>query len=98
MKPYLIFCRFANAIALFIALSLSASSVSEASMEIVTTAWRMNLKGKESHCLHQKFIILAKEGISLTMWNITPISRNFTFVIMGVIFTYTVMIDSLIVR
>ncbi|GFQ79189.1 hypothetical protein TNCT_318771 [Trichonephila clavata] len=77
-------------------MTASAASVTDASMKVASIAWKISVNTNESSAFLQKFISLSEKGISLTVWNIVPISRYFIFGLLGAIFTYNILFDSLI--
>ncbi|GIY50019.1 uncharacterized protein CDAR_79571 [Caerostris darwini] len=89
------FIHFANDLTLFIAMTCSASSVAEASMRVRSISWKLPVSKGEPFFFQQKFLSFVEEGISLTVWKIVPISRNFIFGILGAILTYTMLFDTL---
>ncbi|GFS51828.1 uncharacterized protein TNCV_2959291 [Trichonephila clavipes] len=77
-------------------MTASAASVTDVSMKVASLAWKISVNTKESSASLQKFISFAEKGISLTVWNVVPISRHFIFGLLGAIFTYNILFDSLI--
>ncbi|GIY50020.1 uncharacterized protein CDAR_79581 [Caerostris darwini] len=90
-----VYIHFANVLTLFIVMTCSASSVAEASMRVRSISWKLPVSKGEPFFFQQNFLSFVKEGISLTVWKIVPISRNFIFGILGVILTYTMLFDTL---
>ncbi|GFR08701.1 hypothetical protein TNCT_534301 [Trichonephila clavata] len=76
-------------------MTLSASSIAEASAEVSTMALIMPEEKGKSSFNHQRFIMLAEREITFTVWQLTPIRRNFIFGICGILFTYTLMLYTL---
>ncbi|GFS72479.1 uncharacterized protein NPIL_257361 [Nephila pilipes] len=89
---------FVNLFTLFIAMTASAASVTEASLKVQSIAWKSSVMRKETSLSQLKFAFFAEKGISLTVWNVVPISRNFIFGMLGAILTYVILFDSLIER
>ncbi|GFY67733.1 uncharacterized protein TNIN_351901 [Trichonephila inaurata madagascariensis] len=94
VKEISIFYSFLTNFALFIMMTASASSVSEASSVVGSVALIMP-EDKRASFNHQRFITLAEKEITLTVWKISPINRSFIFGIIGIIFTYVIMFQAL---
>ncbi|GFY52848.1 hypothetical protein TNIN_339061 [Trichonephila inaurata madagascariensis] len=73
----------------------SASVIPEVSAEIGSKASAMPETTGKSTFNQQRFIASAEKDITLTVWRITPIRRNFIFGITGILFTYTLMFYTL---
>ncbi|GFY46085.1 hypothetical protein TNIN_473251 [Trichonephila inaurata madagascariensis] len=84
-----------TAFGIFAVMTLSASRVTEAAAEISSKVWKMRESGGRSFISQQRFISFVEKDITLTLWGITQIRRNFIFGMLGLIFTYTLMIHSL---
>lgn len=90
-------CYLVNILGIFIIVTISACSVSEAYAE----AWRklktiivnsnMNLALRQQN----SFLCIEKEA-EFTLWKIMPINRSFILVTMGAILTYVLLFDNLI--
>ncbi|GFU04707.1 uncharacterized protein TNCV_4377511 [Trichonephila clavipes] len=80
--------------ALFLMMTASASSVTEASSTVGCMALTMP-EDRRSNFNHQRFITLAEKEITLTVWKISPINRSFIFGIIGIILTYIIMFQTL---
>ncbi|GFQ74221.1 uncharacterized protein TNCT_279101 [Trichonephila clavata] len=88
---YLFFISFT----LFISMTGLASVVPEVSAEIGSIASAMPETVGKSTFSQQRFIGSAEKDITLTVWRITSIRRNFIFGIIGIFFTYTLMFYTL---
>ncbi|GFS77485.1 hypothetical protein NPIL_15161 [Nephila pilipes] len=87
----LIFCG------LYIGTTVLASKIPEASAEISLKAWNMPRESKiDSSISQQRFIAFVENEISLTLWRMIPITRNFIFSAIGIALTYTIMYYTLI--
>ncbi|GFQ97343.1 uncharacterized protein TNCT_586471 [Trichonephila clavata] len=89
-----IYYSFLIIFALFVMMTVSASSVAEASSVVGSIALTMP-EDKRSSFNHQRFITMAEKEITLTVWKICPINRSFVFGIIGIIFTYIIMFHTL---
>ncbi|GBO20731.1 hypothetical protein AVEN_139923-1 [Araneus ventricosus] len=78
----------------FLAMTISASMMTEASSEVGSKALILRENKESSSFAHQRFIICAGKDITQTVWNIIPIKRNFSFCITGIIITYALMFYS----
>ncbi|GFR02686.1 uncharacterized protein TNCT_563151 [Trichonephila clavata] len=81
---------------LFIIMTSSAALVTDASVQVGTVAMRISAEAKKSSLSLQNFLSCAEKRISLTVWNVSPISRNFIFGLLGAMFTYVILFDSLV--
>ncbi|GFT40308.1 hypothetical protein NPIL_138901 [Nephila pilipes] len=81
--------------ALFIVMTASAASVSEASAEVASSALTLPEEKGSSNWNQHRFITLVEKEITFTVWKLAPIRRNFIFGISGILFTYSLMIHSL---
>ncbi|GFU06410.1 hypothetical protein NPIL_69711 [Nephila pilipes] len=84
-----------SAFGIFALMTLSASSVAEAAAEVGSNAWKKPQSSGRSLFSQQRFVAFTEREIFLTLWGITNIRRNFIFGMLGIIFTYTLMIHSL---
>lgn len=82
----------------FIAMTMAASSVSEASAEVCkhAKAQKLDRRNPGSPIEQLKFMICADNEIYLTVWKIVPIRRSFILGAIGAIFTYVFLFDNLI--
>ncbi|GFT40309.1 hypothetical protein NPIL_138911 [Nephila pilipes] len=80
---------------LFVIMTASAASVSEASAEVASSALILPEEKGKSNWNHHRFIALVEKEITFTVWKLALIRRNFIFGISGLIFTYSLMIHSL---
>ncbi|GFT40311.1 uncharacterized protein NPIL_138931 [Nephila pilipes] len=80
---------------LFIVMTASAASVSEASAEVASSALILPEEKGSSNWNQHRFITLVEKEITFTVWKLAPIRRNFIFGISGILFTYSLMIHSL---
>ncbi|GFS48575.1 hypothetical protein NPIL_508861 [Nephila pilipes] len=79
----------------FSLMSLAAARIREIASEIAAKAWIMP-PARGNSCFNQlRFAMFAEKEVTLTMWGITPIRKNFIFGVIGAIFTYTLMFYSL---
>ncbi|GFY43832.1 hypothetical protein TNIN_413101 [Trichonephila inaurata madagascariensis] len=76
----------------------SAALVTDASVQVGTAAMRISAETKESSLSVQKFLSCAEKRISLTVWSIAPISRNFIFGLLGAMFTYVILFHGLVMK
>ncbi|GFU24125.1 hypothetical protein NPIL_490681 [Nephila pilipes] len=82
---------------LYIGTTVLASKIPEASAEISFKAWIMPRESKiDSSISQQRFIAFVESEISLTLWRMIPITRNFIFSVIGIVLTYTIMYYTLI--
>ncbi|GFT63542.1 hypothetical protein NPIL_666001 [Nephila pilipes] len=82
---------------LYIGTTVLASKIPEASAEISLKAWIMPRENKiDSSISQQRFIAFAENEISLTLWRMIPITRNFIFSAVGIALTYTITYYTLI--
>lgn len=86
---------FADTFLSFFAMNISASLVNEASALIAIRARSLSAKNLSSALALQRYHLCVDKEINLTIWKIVPIKRNFTLGIIGVIFTYALLLDSL---
>ncbi|GFT97539.1 uncharacterized protein TNCV_387041 [Trichonephila clavipes] len=91
----IIFHQIFSTFLMLIVMSISASSVGEASSEISSLALTLPKSKEDSSFYQQRFIILAEKEITMTVWKIVPIRRSFIFSISGVLFTYTLMFNNM---
>ncbi|GFV85114.1 uncharacterized protein TNCV_4171671 [Trichonephila clavipes] len=84
-----------TAFGIFALMTLSASTVTESAAKISSKVWKMPKSRGRSFFSQQRFISFVEKDITLTLWGITQIRRNFIFGMLGIIFTYTLMIHSL---
>ncbi|GFT30645.1 hypothetical protein NPIL_86271, partial [Nephila pilipes] len=68
-------------------MTASAASVTEASLKVQSIVWKSSVMRKETSLSQLKFAFFAEKGMSLTVWNVVPISRNFIFGMLGAILT-----------
>ncbi|KAG8184821.1 hypothetical protein JTE90_004919 [Oedothorax gibbosus] len=88
-----LFC-FNSLLSLF-AFTATAAMVNEASIEIATYAWTMRTSDIHSAMSLQRFQFRVAQQIYLTIWKTSPIRRGFFIKIIGVIFTYALLVDQL---
>ncbi|GFS77482.1 hypothetical protein NPIL_15151 [Nephila pilipes] len=82
---------------LYIGTTVLASKIPEASAEISLKAWIMPQESNiDSSISQQRFIAFVENEISLTLWRMIPIRRNFIFSAIGIVLTYTIMYYTLI--
>ncbi|GIY41669.1 hypothetical protein CDAR_176151 [Caerostris darwini] len=86
MSCYLIF-----ALGLFAIMTISASMVAEASSEVHLKSLLTPQIAKKSPLTYQRLIMYAEKGVIMTVWGITPMTKNFIFGILGMSFTYTLL-------
>ncbi|KAG8188119.1 hypothetical protein JTE90_029047 [Oedothorax gibbosus] len=92
---YLVASKFLNSLLSFITMTVSASSVAEASKEVAATAAKKALDyPKTSSIEFQKFLLCTQGEINLTVWKIASIRRNFIVGCMGALFTYAMLVES----
>ncbi|GFR09551.1 uncharacterized protein TNCT_559961 [Trichonephila clavata] len=84
-----------TAFGIFALMTLSASRVAETAAEVSSKVWKMPENRGRSFFSQQRFTSFVEKDITLTLWGITQIRRNFIFGMLGLIFTYTLMIHSL---
>lgn len=90
-------CYLVNILGIFIIVTISACSVSEAYAE----AWRklkaiiVNSNMNFALRPQNSFLCIEKEA-EFTLWKIMPINRSFILVTMGAIITYVLLFDNLI--
>ncbi|GFT36852.1 hypothetical protein NPIL_91271 [Nephila pilipes] len=84
-----------TAFGIFALMTLSASSVAEAAAEVCSNAWKKPQSRGRSLFSQQRFVAFTEREIFLTLWGITNIRRNFIFGMLGIIFTYTLIIHRL---
>ncbi|KAG8195854.1 hypothetical protein JTE90_008546 [Oedothorax gibbosus] len=86
---------FVYSLASFVVVVTAASAVSEASLEVrqLTQAQKLD---KPNVFEQQKFQACAESEICLTVWKIVPLSRSFALGTISAIFTYAILVDSLI--
>ncbi|GFY45170.1 uncharacterized protein TNIN_221951 [Trichonephila inaurata madagascariensis] len=89
------YSNFLSIITLFIVMTASAASVAEASSKVGSIVWRISAVSSESTLSQLKLLFYSQKGISLTVWNVVPISRSFIFGMLGVTFSYTILFDNL---
>ncbi|GIY74865.1 hypothetical protein CEXT_281531 [Caerostris extrusa] len=77
-------------------MTTSASTIPEVSAEVASVALIMPDRSGKSTFARQRFIMLTEKEVSLTVWKIIPIKRSFIFGINGVIFTYNIMLYSIL--
>ncbi|GFT77155.1 hypothetical protein NPIL_67211 [Nephila pilipes] len=80
---------------LFVIMTASAASVSEASADVASSALILPEEKGRSNWNQHRFIALVEKEITFTVWKLAPIRRNFIFGISGILFTYSLMIHSL---
>ncbi|GFT73984.1 hypothetical protein NPIL_4991 [Nephila pilipes] len=80
---------------LFVIMTVSAASVSEASAEVASSALILPEEKGSSKWNQHRFIALVEKEVTFTVWKLAPIRRNFIFGISGILFTYSLMIHSL---
>ncbi|GFU23599.1 hypothetical protein NPIL_586731 [Nephila pilipes] len=95
VQGFYIYIQFLISFVLLIVMTSSASGVAEASTKIRAKAWRMSIKKEDAFSHHQKLILLVEKGISLTVWKVVPINRNIIYGLLGDLFTYIILLDSL---
>ncbi|GFT10936.1 hypothetical protein NPIL_543901 [Nephila pilipes] len=86
---------FVSNFTLFIIMTASASSVSEASAEVASCALNLPEEKGSSNWNQHRFITLVEKEITFMVWKLAPIRRNFIFGISGILFTYSLMFHSL---
>ncbi|KAG8195852.1 hypothetical protein JTE90_008544 [Oedothorax gibbosus] len=87
--------HFLHTLTVFIALITAASSVSEASAEVRQRT--QILKLDKANAFEQlKFQSCAESEIYLTVWKLVPIRRSFALGTISAIFSYAILVDSLI--
>ncbi|GIY00316.1 hypothetical protein CDAR_24851 [Caerostris darwini] len=87
-------CHLIFTFGLFAIMTISASMVAEASSEVhlksslltpqIAEKVDSNLQG--SLCMQRE-----KKGVIMTVWGITPMTKNYIFGILGMSFTYTLL-------
>lgn len=94
---YITFIRilFFNTLMSFLAMTISASLVSEVAEDIAYRSRSLTASTVDSAFCLQRFVHCTEKGLNLTVWKIAPIRRNFIIGVLGVIFTYTILLDSL---
>ena len=93
-RNYLNFFCF-NSFLSFFVMSVSALMVNEAASQIAKKTRSMKATNIYSAMSLQRFQFCASKEVNLTVWKITPIKRNFFINIIGIIFTYALLLDSL---
>ncbi|KAF8778858.1 hypothetical protein HNY73_015543 [Argiope bruennichi] len=88
-------CSLTPTFGLCMAIFISAASVSEASFEIADKAETNFGNANASKFLQLKFLMSAEKEISMTVWKITTINRSLIFAIIGTMFTYAMLLESL---
>ncbi|KAG8172742.1 hypothetical protein JTE90_025346 [Oedothorax gibbosus] len=79
----------------FAAMSVSASSISEASQIVSKEIKSLSPDSLDSAFQLQRFISMTGEGgLGLTLWKIVPIRRSFIFSALGTFFTYILLFQS----
>lgn len=86
---------FFNTFLSFLAMTVSASLVSEVAADIAYRSRSLTATTVDSALCLQRFVHCTEKGLGLTVWKIAPIRRNFIIGVLGVIFTYTILLDSL---
>ncbi|GFS80355.1 uncharacterized protein NPIL_662901 [Nephila pilipes] len=79
----------------FIAITVSASMVSEASLVVASTSRCLSSTTMASALILQRLLTCLEKEICLTVWKIVPIKRNFIIGTMGAVLTYVVLFYSL---
>lgn len=79
----------------FMAMAVSASLVSEASLRVSSRVKALTPESLASAIQLQRFISLTDKDLCLTVWKIAPIRRNFIISTLGCVFTYIVLFDGL---
>lgn len=83
----LFFCT----LSLFVAATISASTVADATSEIGTLAWTLRDSRNNSSYVKQKFLMCTQKKVTLTVWKLISVRRNFSIGIIGAIFTYIML-------
>lgn len=82
---------FAN----FIAMAISASSVNDAARSVKLQSEMLQEDNPNFVCPYIRFLQNCGHEISMTVWGIVNIKRNFAFGMIGTILTYSVLIDGM---
>ncbi|GBN39260.1 hypothetical protein AVEN_113636-1 [Araneus ventricosus] len=85
-----------NSATLFIAMSVAATAVAEASAEYVKLS-KSRLNEDESAIPRRKCVafITSEQEINFTVWKIVPINRSFVLSTIGTIITYVMLFNSM---
>ncbi|GBO34121.1 hypothetical protein AVEN_238761-1 [Araneus ventricosus] len=89
------FCSFISTLMSLSAVLISATFVSEASLEIAEKAEASFGNANTSKFLHLKFLMCVEKEISMTIWKMMPIRRGLILAVTGTIFTYVVIFKDL---
>ncbi|KAG8197273.1 hypothetical protein JTE90_007521 [Oedothorax gibbosus] len=79
----------------FFAMILSACRVHEASVSVCDKGQELLRFGHVQTFSKIRLLHVIEKELTLTVWKIVPIKRNFLLVAMGTIFTYCVLLDNL---
>lgn len=79
----------------FVAMTVSASLVCEASLQVKKLAKRLVIASENSSFALKKLLLCTEDEINLTVWKILPIKRSFILGTTGSLFTYALLYDSL---
>ncbi|GFY64383.1 uncharacterized protein TNIN_3791 [Trichonephila inaurata madagascariensis] len=90
-----VWCYFIASYASFIAMTSIASLVYEANMNALEILKELAFKKFSVTVSPKQFLLIEANQVSLTVWNIFPIRRNFIFGTLGAMFTYCILLDSL---
>lgn len=86
---------FLSTLLSFVAMTVSASMVTEASSKVGSAA-RMVLQSRQTSTFaFKKFLFNAEREINLTVWNIVPIKRSFILGSIGAFFTLVMIFDGI---
>ena len=87
-------CTCANGISNYLATTLSASKIHEASLSVKSQSKRFQEKNFHSVCSYMLFLHNCDEEISMTLWRILSIKRNVVLGIFGTMLTYALLFDN----
>lgn len=95
--PHLLYISsvFSNILLSFVAMTVAASLVGEASLEVESAARRMLQSSQSSTFTLRNFYHATEREINLTVWKIVPIRRSFIIGTIGSLFTYVMLFHSL---
>ncbi|GFY53255.1 uncharacterized protein TNIN_378681 [Trichonephila inaurata madagascariensis] len=94
-KFYEIIFFFLITFSTFIAVTVSASMVTEASLMVASKSRSLPIRTLDSQFVLQRLLLCLEKEIYFTVWKIVPIRRNFIVGTMGAVLTYVVLFHSL---